>query len=138
MKIKRHYESREYPKVIHFYEASEPGLKTAMHPEFQLMVAESYQQNGQYPDAIAIYSEIKPVDLKKNLREVKKVIATILEYKKMPVLDEINLRVEEQLQKISSYLRETKLTDTQNTSENFMGMTLLQWVSYRLEKIFCW
>ncbi len=43
-------------------------------------------------------------DLMANLKEVKKVISTILEYKKMPILDEVNFRVDQQLEKISSGL----------------------------------
>lgn len=41
------------------------------------------------------------LDLTNNLNQVKKVISTILEYKKMPILDEINYRVEVELEKIS-------------------------------------
>ncbi|MTI22903.1 GAF domain-containing protein [Fulvivirga sp. RKSG066] len=43
-------------------------------------------------------------DLKKNLSEVKAVIAKLLEHKKMPILDEISHRVEDQLNIISSGL----------------------------------
>ncbi len=43
-------------------------------------------------------------DLKKNLKEVKKVLATLLEYKKMPILDEISHRVEHELTKIANGL----------------------------------
>ncbi len=40
-------------------------------------------------------------DLLANLKEVKKVLSTILEYKKMPILDEVNFRVDQQIEKIS-------------------------------------
>lgn len=40
-------------------------------------------------------------DLRNNLKQVKKVISTILEYKNMPILDEINYRVELEIKKIS-------------------------------------
>ncbi|MEX2335783.1 MAG: GAF domain-containing protein [Fulvivirga sp.] len=40
-------------------------------------------------------------DLRSNLKQVKKVISTILEYKKMPILDELNYRVEQEIKKIS-------------------------------------
>lgn len=43
-------------------------------------------------------------DLRKNLKEVQKVIATLLEYKKMPILDEVNHRVDAELTKINSGL----------------------------------
>ncbi len=43
-------------------------------------------------------------DLTKNLKEVQKVIATLLEYKKMPILDEVNHRVGAELDKIASGL----------------------------------
>ena len=44
------------------------------------------------------------LDLRNNLRQVKKVISTILEYKNMPILDEINYRVDLEIKKISSGL----------------------------------
>lgn len=44
------------------------------------------------------------MDLKNNLKEVKKVISTILEYKNMPILDEINYRVDLEIKKISGGL----------------------------------
>ncbi|MBW1802517.1 MAG: tetratricopeptide repeat protein, partial [Deltaproteobacteria bacterium] len=68
MEIKRYYESGAYPEVIQFYRNPAAGLKDAIHPEVQLMVAESYQKAGQYQDAIALYSRINMVDLKKKLR----------------------------------------------------------------------
>lgn len=43
-------------------------------------------------------------DLKNNLKQVKKVISTILEYKNMPILDEINYRVDLEIKKISKGL----------------------------------
>ncbi|MDX1627491.1 MAG: GAF domain-containing protein, partial [Fulvivirga sp.] len=43
-------------------------------------------------------------DLNENLNEVQKVLDAILEYKKMPILDEINLRVREERNKISGGL----------------------------------
>jgi len=43
-------------------------------------------------------------DLTKNLKEVQKVISTLLEYKKMPILDEVNHRVGAELKKIANGL----------------------------------
>jgi len=43
-------------------------------------------------------------DLEKNLQEVQHVLQAILEYKKMPILDEINQRVDEQLANIEGGL----------------------------------
>ena len=43
-------------------------------------------------------------DLMENLQEAKKVVSTLLEYKKMPILDEMNFRLDRQIKKISSGL----------------------------------
>jgi len=43
-------------------------------------------------------------DLRKNLDEVKKVIATLLEYKRMPILDELSKRVDDQIGEIATGL----------------------------------
>lgn len=43
-------------------------------------------------------------DLRTNLKEAKKLVSTLLEYKKMPVLGEIHYRAELELQKINNVL----------------------------------
>ncbi|MEM1406683.1 MAG: GAF domain-containing protein, partial [Bacteroidota bacterium] len=43
-------------------------------------------------------------DLMENLQEAKKVVSALLEYKKMPILDEMNFRLDQQMKKISSGL----------------------------------
>ncbi|TRX58469.1 GAF domain-containing protein [Fulvivirga sp. M361] len=57
-------------------------------------------------------------DLMRNLREAKRVISTILEYKKMPILDEINYRVDTEIDKISSGLNSGDESEVLNFLKN--------------------
>ncbi len=61
--IKRLYRDRDYEKVIGLRQSQQIPTLGKMDPEAYLMVAQSYYHLRQYPDAVALFAQIRPYDL---------------------------------------------------------------------------